>query len=76
MLRGGLALSSDINCVGAAESDIEVDELKRKMADGQPLSFVNTDRWQACNVNYDLLSVSYDDTSKSLVLNVEDRLLT
>ena len=72
----GLSLASDINCVGVAESDIKVDEVKKKMADGQPLSFVNTDRWQACNVNYDLLSASYDDASKSLVLNVEDRLLT
>lgn len=69
-------MSSSVNCVGAAESDIKVDEVKKKMAAGQPLSFVNTDRWQACNVNYNLLSASYDDTSKSLVLNVEDRLLT
>lgn len=69
-------LSSSVNCVGAAESDIKVDEVKKKMSAGQPLSFVNSDRWQACNVNYNLLSASYDDPSKSLVLNVEDRLLT
>lgn len=69
-------LSSSVNCVGVAESDIKVDEVKKKMAAGQPLSFVNTDRWQACNVNYNLLSASYDDPGKSLVLNVEDRLLT
>lgn len=69
-------LSSSVNCVGAAESDIKVDEVKKKMSAGQPLSFVNSDRWEACNVNYNLLSASYDDPSKSLVLNVEDRLLT
>lgn len=72
----GFSLASDINCVGAAESNIEVDVVNRKLADGQPLSFVNTDAWQACDVNYNLLSVSYDDASKSLVLNVENRLFT
>jgi hypothetical protein len=72
----GLGLASDINCVGAAESNVEVDEVNRKLADGQPLSFVNTDAWQACNVNYDLLSASYDDANKSLVLDVENRLFT
>ena len=67
---------ANVRWVGVAESKLNLGELNGRLNNEAPLFFTNTEDWQACDINYNLKDVSYDNAAKTIVFNVEDRLFT